>query len=155
MKKASQIMNTWLSLVASVVLHLTALLLVFVAPSLFQARTATWGSKTGGHDGVNIKIVGNMSGINLPTPVVTSEEAVVSENKSVNKSEPEAKLSPTQQLENRPSQPNAKQVATERRAEAKAKGYEGDACGECQNYTLVRNGTCMKCDSCGATSGCS
>ncbi|HMJ44398.1 MAG TPA: vitamin B12-dependent ribonucleotide reductase, partial [Pseudolabrys sp.] len=71
------------------------------------------------------------------------------------KSEPEAKLSPAQQLENRPSQPSAKQVATERRAEAKAKGYEGDACGECQNYTLVRNGTCMKCDSCGATSGCS
>jgi len=67
------------------------------------------------------------------------------------KSEPEAKLSPAQQLENR--QPTAKQVATERRLEAKAKGYEGDACGECQNYTLVRNGTCMKCDSCGATSG--
>jgi ribonucleoside-diphosphate reductase alpha chain len=71
------------------------------------------------------------------------------------KSEPEAKLSPAQQLESRPAQPTAKQVATERRAEAKAKGYEGDACGECQNYTLVRNGTCMKCDSCGATSGCS
>jgi ribonucleoside-diphosphate reductase alpha chain len=46
-------------------------------------------------------------------------------------------------------------VASERRLEAKAKGYEGDACGECQNYTLVRNGTCMKCDTCGATSGCS
>ncbi|HEY4140767.1 MAG TPA: vitamin B12-dependent ribonucleotide reductase [Pseudolabrys sp.] len=68
--------------------------------------------------------------------------------------EPEAKLSPAQQLETR-SAPTAKQVATERRLEAKAKGYEGDACGECQNYTLVRNGTCMKCDSCGATSGCS
>ena len=67
----------------------------------------------------------------------------------------EVKLSPAQQLENRPSQPNAKQVATERRAEAKAKGYEGDACGECQNYTLVRNGTCMKCDTCGSTTGCS
>ncbi|MDB5578127.1 MAG: Vitamin B12-dependent ribonucleotide reductase, partial [Bradyrhizobium sp.] len=71
------------------------------------------------------------------------------------KSEPEAKLSPAQQLESRNTQPTAKQVATERRLEAKAKGYEGDACGECQNYTLVRNGTCMKCDSCGATSGCS
>ena len=73
------------------------------------------------------------------------------------KSEPEARLSPAQQLEtrNQPTQPTAKQVATERRLEAKAKGYEGDACGECQNYTLVRNGTCMKCDSCGATSGCS
>jgi len=38
---------------------------------------------------------------------------------------------------------------------AKAKGYEGDACTECANFTLVRNGTCMKCDTCGATSGCS
>ena len=35
------------------------------------------------------------------------------------------------------------------------KGYEGEACGECGNYTLVRNGTCMKCNTCGSTSGCS
>ena len=35
------------------------------------------------------------------------------------------------------------------------KGYEGDSCGECGNFTLVRNGTCLKCDTCGATSGCS
>ncbi|HLS18993.1 MAG TPA: vitamin B12-dependent ribonucleotide reductase, partial [Paracoccaceae bacterium] len=46
-------------------------------------------------------------------------------------------------------------VAIDRRMEARMKGYEGDACGECGNFTLVRNGTCMKCDSCGATSGCS
>jgi ribonucleoside-diphosphate reductase alpha chain len=39
--------------------------------------------------------------------------------------------------------------------EAKMKGYEGDACGECGNFTLVRNGTCMKCTTCGSTSGCS
>jgi ribonucleoside-diphosphate reductase alpha chain len=39
--------------------------------------------------------------------------------------------------------------------EARAKGYEGDACGECGNFTLVRNGTCMKCVTCGSTSGCS
>jgi ribonucleoside-diphosphate reductase alpha chain len=41
------------------------------------------------------------------------------------------------------------------RAKAKMQGYEGDACGDCGNYTLVRNGTCMKCNTCGATSGCS
>ena len=35
------------------------------------------------------------------------------------------------------------------------KGYEGDACNECGNFTLVRNGTCLKCETCGATSGCS
>ena len=39
--------------------------------------------------------------------------------------------------------------------EAKIKGYEGEACGECGNFTLLRNGTCMKCNTCGATSGCS
>ena len=39
--------------------------------------------------------------------------------------------------------------------EAKIKGYEGEACGECGNFTLVRNGTCMKCNTCGGTSGCS
>jgi len=39
--------------------------------------------------------------------------------------------------------------------EARMKGYEGDACGECGNFTLVRNGTCMKCVTCGSTSGCS
>ena len=41
------------------------------------------------------------------------------------------------------------------RAKAKMQGYEGDACGDCGNYTLVRNGTCMKCNTCGGTSGCS
>jgi ribonucleoside-diphosphate reductase alpha chain len=38
---------------------------------------------------------------------------------------------------------------------ARMKGYEGDSCGECGNFTLVRNGTCLKCDTCGGTSGCS
>ncbi|MCV6591926.1 MAG: vitamin B12-dependent ribonucleotide reductase, partial [Silicimonas sp.] len=37
------------------------------------------------------------------------------------------------------------------RTKAKMQGYEGEACGECGNYTLVRNGTCMKCNTCGAT----
>ncbi len=40
-------------------------------------------------------------------------------------------------------------------AKAKMQGYEGDPCGDCGNYTLVRNGTCMKCNTCGGTSGCS
>ena len=39
--------------------------------------------------------------------------------------------------------------------QARGKGYEGEACSECANFTLVRNGTCMKCVTCGATSGCS
>ena len=43
----------------------------------------------------------------------------------------------------------------ERRFQARLKGYAGDACGECGNFTLVRNGTCLKCDTCGGTTGCS
>ena len=39
--------------------------------------------------------------------------------------------------------------------EARQKGYEGDPCPECGAMTLVRSGACAKCDSCGATSGCS
>ena len=43
----------------------------------------------------------------------------------------------------------------DRRAEARMKGYEGESCSECGNFTMVRNGTCLKCDTCGSTSGCS
>ena len=74
------------------------------------------------------------------------------------KAEPEAKLSPAQQLEalnSTDARAHAKQAASEKRAEARAKGYEGEACPECGNFTLVRNGTCMKCDTCGGTTGCS
>ncbi len=46
-------------------------------------------------------------------------------------------------------------VSMDPRNKAKLQGYEGDPCGECGNYTLVRNGTCMKCNTCGGTSGCS
>ena len=51
--------------------------------------------------------------------------------------------------------PYGKAPALDARAKAKMQGYEGDPCGDCGNYTLVRNGTCMKCNTCGATSGCS
>lgn len=34
-------------------------------------------------------------------------------------------------------------------------GYTGDICPECQSITMVRNGTCLKCMTCGATTGCS
>ncbi len=45
--------------------------------------------------------------------------------------------------------------AAGRRAEARMKGYVGEACPECGNFTMVRNGTCLKCDTCGSTTGCS
>ena len=49
----------------------------------------------------------------------------------------------------------AKALAAQRRAKSIMQGYTGNMCTECQNFTMVRNGTCEKCDTCGATSGCS
>jgi ribonucleoside-diphosphate reductase alpha chain len=54
-----------------------------------------------------------------------------------------------------PMQRGSVQPIAERVREALAKGYSGDACGTCGQFALVRNGTCLKCDSCGSTSGCS
>jgi len=74
----------------------------------------------------------------------------------------EPQLSPTEKLEAQAwskagtaATASAAPTKAERRAEAKAKGYEGEMCSECGNFTLVRNGTCMKCDTCGSTTGCS
>jgi ribonucleoside-diphosphate reductase alpha chain len=53
------------------------------------------------------------------------------------------------------AQVSAAQAKARKAAEARIKGYEGDACGTCGNFTLVRNGTCLKCDTCGSTTGCS
>ncbi len=47
------------------------------------------------------------------------------------------------------------QSIADKRAEARMKGYVGESCPECANFTLVRNGTCLKCDTCGSTTGCS
>ena len=80
--------------------------------------------------------------------------------------EPEGRLSPTQILEQKAldhrhvidevdAKQHARAAASEKRAEARAKGYEGESCGECGNFTMVRNGTCLKCDTCGSTTGCS
>ncbi|HMG59091.1 MAG TPA: hypothetical protein VK583_05140, partial [Burkholderiales bacterium] len=85
----------------------------------------------------------------------TAEGAV-----ALKKQEAQHDLSPTEKLEALQwSKAGAAQQAApskaERRAEAKAKGYEGEMCGECGHFSLVRNGTCMKCDTCGSTTGCS
>ncbi len=53
------------------------------------------------------------------------------------------------------SVPSEESSVASRRSEARMKGYTGEACPECNNFTLVRNGTCLKCDTCGATTGCS
>tara|TARA_A100001037_G_scaffold305538_1_gene346105 strand:- start:334 stop:3942 length:3609 start_codon:yes stop_codon:yes gene_type:complete len=71
-------------------------------------------------------------------------------------------MSNTGMSESTESQPAQANVATDVEIEkndlitqARIKGYEGVACDDCGNFTMVRNGTCLKCDTCGATSGCS
>ncbi|MGA3310488.1 MAG: adenosylcobalamin-dependent ribonucleoside-diphosphate reductase [Xanthobacteraceae bacterium] len=99
------------------------------------------------------------SGASNVTALTTSgPRAELSGAVALKTSEPEQKLSPAQALEQMnwtDARVHAKHAAAEKRAEARAKGYEGEACGECGNFTLVRNGTCMKCDTCGGTTGCS
>ncbi|MCZ7603705.1 MAG: vitamin B12-dependent ribonucleotide reductase [Melioribacteraceae bacterium] len=50
----------------------------------------------------------------------------------------------------------SKVLATHKQmVKAKEKGYTGDICSECGSMTMVRNGTCLKCTTCGSTTGCS
>ena len=51
--------------------------------------------------------------------------------------------------------PSPRDARLEQATMARMKGYEGDPCDTCGNFTLVRNGTCLKCDTCGSTTGCS
>jgi ribonucleoside-diphosphate reductase alpha chain len=95
------------------------------------------------------------------TSLATSRAGDTIEGAVALKQEAQHDLSPTERLEalqwSKPGSAATQPTATkaERRAEAKAKGYEGEMCSECGNFTLVRNGTCMKCDTCGSTTGCS
>ena len=60
----------------------------------------------------------------------------------------------TAEAESNPAPPPSRDAGL-LRAEAQMKGYTGDQCTECNNFTMVRNGTCLKCDTCGTTTGCS
>ncbi|WP_417691761.1 vitamin B12-dependent ribonucleotide reductase [Roseibium sp.] len=63
---------------------------------------------------------------------------------------------PAQQMETAPAPSTQPSTSTGQQiAQARMKGYEGESCPECANFTMVRNGTCLKCDTCGSTSGCS
>ena len=101
---------------------------------------------------------GNVTSLSSHGPTARAADAV--EGAVALKQEAQHDLSPTEKLEamqwsKAGAAAQAAPSKAERRAEAKAKGYEGEMCGECGNFTLVRNGTCMKCDTCGSTTGCS
>ena len=116
---------------------------------------ATSPSPAGGGSASEASRGGAMSNV---TALTSSGPRAETSGSAALKSEPEQKLSPTQALElmnQTDARAHARHAAAEKRAEARAKGYEGEACGECGNFTLVRNGTCLKCDTCGSTTGCS
>jgi ribonucleoside-diphosphate reductase alpha chain len=73
---------------------------------------------------------------------------------------PDDLLSTATQEEAVPPSPEARRTSQRRQHRAKAeeataRGYEGDPCPVCGHFTLVRNGTCLKCETCGGTTGCS
>ena len=129
----------------------------YVSKGLTRSRTDNLVVMRGGSPspgGVNFE-----GGANV-TALSSSRVGDTLEGATALKQEAQHDLSPTERLEQQQrSKVSVAQTAAptkaERRAEAKAKGYEGEMCGECGNFTLVRNGTCMKCDTCGSTTGCS
>jgi ribonucleoside-diphosphate reductase alpha chain len=136
----------------------------YLSKGLTRSRTDNLvvmrGSSGGGSvpSGENQGGGSNVTSMSHHGPTARAGDAV--EGAVALKQEVQHDLSPTEKLEALQwSKAGAAQQAApskaERRAEAKAKGYEGEMCGECGNFTLVRNGTCMKCDTCGATTGCS
>ncbi len=116
------------------------------------APSAESGARSVPGGGVKAAAASNVTALHAGAP-----RAEVSGTAAL-KAEAEAKLSPTQALGQQAwteALAQARAQAAEKRAEARAKGYEGDACDQCGNWTLVRSGTCLKCDTCGGTTGCS
>ncbi len=70
---------------------------------------------------------------------------------------PATTVTTTAAAANSPGKPRAAATpsVSEQVRVARMQGYEGDACTSCGSFTMVRNGSCLKCMSCGATSGCS
>ncbi|MDR2718548.1 MAG: vitamin B12-dependent ribonucleotide reductase [Treponema sp.] len=62
---------------------------------------------------------------------------------------------PVQVLDQPRSADQPEQSEVVKIAQARIKGYEGDPCPTCGSFTLIRSGTCMKCNTCGSTTGCS
>ncbi|HEV7278194.1 MAG TPA: vitamin B12-dependent ribonucleotide reductase [Devosiaceae bacterium] len=92
------------------------------------------------------------------SPATALQSSTVTALKSTTAYKPDPAVAPAAfpaaELDPIPSPPAAKDTGL-LRAEAQMKGYTGDQCSECHNFTMVRNGTCLKCDTCGTTTGCS
>jgi len=99
-----------------------------------------------------------VSGDHQFAPVQALQSSTITALKTTTALKIETQLSPSAfapaELNPIPSPPPSKDSGL-LRAEAQMKGYTGDQCTECHNFTMVRNGTCLKCDTCGTTTGCS
>jgi ribonucleoside-diphosphate reductase alpha chain len=146
----------------------------YVSKGLTRSRTDNLHVVRGGSDARSASSPSPLGGEGLPptgsggrgegsprvTALTSSRAADALEGATALKQEAQHDLSPTEKLEalqwsRAGAAAQAAPSKAERRAEAKAKGYEGEMCGECGHFSLVRNGTCMKCDTCGSTTGCS
>jgi protein TonB len=78
----------------SVALHGALFTFVLFAPNIFPSQAESWGDPTGGAGGINVKIVGAVSGVALPSPEVVRENAVANDSPGLYKTE-EAKAPPT------------------------------------------------------------
>ena len=79
-------LDRWL--IASVLLHGAVFTLVIFSPRFFPSLGPNWGSQAGGAVGTSVKIVGNVSGVALPTPEVVQEDAPANESPGLYKSDP-------------------------------------------------------------------
>jgi ribonucleoside-diphosphate reductase alpha chain len=136
--------------------------LVVMRGSAGSGAASSGGGATSSADAVSSPspLAGEGRGGGKITSLASSRAPDATEGAVALKQQVSHDLSPTEKLEAMQwSKAGAAAAAApskaERRAEAKAKGYEGEMCSECGNFTLVRNGTCMKCDTCGSTTGCS
>jgi protein TonB len=75
------------SVVASLFLHAALFTLVIFSPKFFPEFQLSWGSPTGGSGGINVKVVGSLSGVPLPTPEVVQEKAPANESPGFYKTE--------------------------------------------------------------------
>jgi periplasmic protein TonB len=82
---AQERLDRWL--IASVFFHAALFTLAIFSPSLFPSFGSNWGSPTGGAGGINVKIVGSVSGVPLPTPEVVEEKAAANESPGFYKTE--------------------------------------------------------------------
>nr|WP_321444376.1 vitamin B12-dependent ribonucleotide reductase [uncultured Cohaesibacter sp.] len=96
------------------------------------------------------KLVDGQDATHGQSQAATPAVAMPSSTTTMLKSGSQTQLSPTEVGTIKAEPTKADQIAL-----ARMKGYEGENCSECGNFTMVRNGTCLKCDTCGSTSGCS